>query len=93
MDLLDTRRWIVIVKEYHQLSEVDIPHEDRNVELIEDEIMENHSAGRRSSTAEEYQHTAEVGILHEDDRVELVEGEIVESSLIEVAATPPASTV
>ena len=66
------------VNEYYAMAEAGILTEDDRVELLDGEIFEKWTNGRRRLfDVDEYYAMAEAGILLEDDRVELLDGEIV----------------
>ena len=66
------------VNEYYAMAEAGILTEDDRVELLDGEIFEKWTNGRRRLfDVDEYYAMAEAGILTESDRVELLDGEIV----------------
>ncbi len=66
------------VDEYYAMAKAGILTEDDRVELLDGEIFEKYTNGkRRLFDVNEYYALAEAGILSEDDRVELLDGEIV----------------
>ena len=66
------------VDEYYAMAKAGILTEDDRVELLDGEIYEKYTNGRRRLfDVDEYYALAEAGILSEDDRVELLDGEIV----------------
>ena len=66
------------VDEYYAMGEAGILTEDDRVELLDGEIFEKYTNGkRRLFDVDEYYAMAAAGILSEDDRVELLDGEIV----------------
>lgn len=66
------------VDEYYAMADAGILTEDDHVELLDGEIFEKYTNGkRRLFDVDEYYALAEAGILSEDDRVELLDGEIV----------------
>ena len=66
------------VDEYYAMAEAGILTEDDRVELLDGEIFEMYTNGkRRLFDVDEYYAMGEAGILTEDDRVELLDGEIV----------------
>ncbi len=66
------------VDEYYAMGEAGILTEDDHVELLDGEIFEKYTNGkRRLFDVDEYYALAKAGILSEDDRVELLDGEIV----------------
>ena len=66
------------VDEYYAMAKAGILTEDDRVELLDGEIFEKWTNGRRRLfDVDEYYAMADAGILTEDDRVELLDGEIV----------------
>ena len=84
----ETKPRLFDVDEYYAMAKAGILTEDDRVELLDGEIFEKWTNGRRRLfDVDEYYAMAEAGILNENDRVELLDGEIVTSWPQSVAPT------